>query len=316
MTNEEKQGVALISLAAAFCDGRKTDEEREQIRALLDNLELPDAAGLMQRVLLKKAPLPEAVAALASPEARALAYEMAVCVIEADGHRNPQEAQFLAELGALLRLEPVQATQPLRLADEISRASALPPVVTASAPPPVPSSAPLAAPAPALEASIRNTAILAGALELLPQSVATLAVIPLQTHLVYRVGKHHGVALDAGHVKEFIGVLGLGLTSQAFEGLARKFLGGLVRRAGGGLAGGLASAATGPAVAFATTYALGHLAHRYYAGGRTLSALQLKETFQKLVGSARAQGEQLLPEIRARASTLNLTQLPGLIRGA
>jgi uncharacterized protein (DUF697 family) len=167
-----------------------------------------------------------------------------------------------------------------------------------------------------LEASIRNTAILAGALELLPQSVATLAVIPLQTHLVYRVGKHHGVALDAGHVKEFIGVLGLGLTSQAFEGLARKFLGGLVRRAGGGLAGGLASAATGPAVAFATTYALGHLAHRYYAGGRTLSALQLKETFQKLVGSARAQGEQLLPEIRARASTLNLTQLPGLIRGA
>jgi hypothetical protein len=69
-------------------------------------------------------------------------------------------------------------------------------------------------------------------------------------------------------------------------------------------------------VAFATTYALGHLAHRYYAGGRTLSALQLKETFQKLVGSARAQGEQLLPEIRARASTLNLTQLPGLIRGA
>jgi uncharacterized protein (DUF697 family) len=166
-----------------------------------------------------------------------------------------------------------------------------------------------------LEATIRRTAILAGALELLPQSVATLAVLPLQTHLVYRVGKHHGFALDAGHVKEFIGVLGLGLTSQAFEGLARKFLGGLVRRAGGGLAGSLAAGATGPAVTFATTYALGHLAHRYYAGGRTLSALQLKESFQQLVGNARAQGERLLPEIQARASNLNLTQLPELIRG-
>jgi uncharacterized protein (DUF697 family) len=234
---------------------------------------------------------------------------MAVCIIEADGHRNPLEEQFLAELAALLRLAPAQVAQPLQLADQISRAATLPVGVTGS-PPPV-----AAAPDPTLEATIRNTAILAGALELLPQSVATLAVLPLQTHLVYRVGKHHGFALDAGHVKEFIGVLGLGLTSQAFEGLARKFLGGLVRKAGGGLAGTFASAATGPAVTFATTYALGHLAHRYYGGGRTLSALQLKESFQKLLGSARAQGERLLPEIQARASNLNITQLPGLIRG-
>jgi uncharacterized protein (DUF697 family)/tellurite resistance protein len=309
MTNEEKQSVALIALSAAFCDGHKTDEEREQIRTLLDNLEVPDATGLIQRVLLKKTSLPQTVATLTGPESRALAYEMAVCIIEADGHRNPLEEQFLAELAALLRLAPAQVAQPLQLADQISRAATLPVGVTGS-PPPV-----AAAPDPTLEATIRNTAILAGALELLPQSVATLAVLPLQTHLVYRVGKHHGFALDAGHVKEFIGVLGLGLTSQAFEGLARKFLGGLVRKAGGGLAGTFASAATGPAVTFATTYALGHLAHRYYGGGRTLSALQLKESFQKLLGSARAQGERLLPEIQARASNLNITQLPGLIRG-
>jgi uncharacterized protein (DUF697 family) len=311
MTIDERTSIALIALSAAFCDGRKTDEEREQIRALLDNLEVPDATGLIQRVLLKRAPLAETAAALASPESRALAYEMAVCIIEADGHRNPLEAQFLAELAALLRLAPAQEAQPLQLADQISHAAALPPVDAVSAPPPTAT----AAPDSALDATIRRTAILAGALELLPQSVATLAVLPLQTHLVYRVGKHHGFALDAGHVKEFIGVLGLGLTSQAFEGLARKFLGGLVRRAGGGLAGAFASAATGPAVTFATTYALGQLAHRYYAGGRTLSARQLKESFQQLLGSARAHGDRLLPEMQARAHNLNLTQLPGLIRG-
>lgn len=303
--------MALIALSAAFCDGRKSDEERERIRALLDNLEVPDAAGLIQRVLLKKAPLRETAAQLTSAESRTLAYEMAVCIIEADGHRNPLEAQFLAELAALLGLAPAQVAHPLQLADQFSQAAALPPVLGVSSPPPAAS----AAPVPALEATIRNTAVLAGALELMPQSVATMAVLPLQTHLVYRVGKHHGFALDAGHVKEFIGVLGLGLTSQAFEGLARKFLGGLVRRAGGGLAGTLASAATGPAMTFATTYALGQLAHRYYSGGRTLSALQLKESFQQLMASARAQGERLLPEIQARASNLNLTQLPALIRG-
>lgn len=314
MTNSERESVAIIALLAAFCDGSKTDAEREAIRALLVNLELPDASGLVTRVLLKKAPLGETAAALSSPEARALAYEMAVSVVEADGHRNAAETQFLTGLAAALQLPPTQAAQPLKIADDIADAAALPPVIAAAAVPPLPKVV-ARAPDPALDGTIRNTAILAGALELLPQSVATLGVLPLQTHLVYRIGKHYGYTLDAGHVKEFIGVLGLGLTSQAFEGLARKFLGGLVKKAGGGLAGGLAKAATGPAITFATTYAMGQLAQRYYAGGRTLSSLQLKESFQQLFGAARTQGERLLPEIQNRARGLNLAQLPGLIRG-
>ncbi|MCX6934343.1 MAG: TerB family tellurite resistance protein [Verrucomicrobia bacterium] len=287
MTTSERESVAVIALSAAFCDGSKADSEREAIRALCENLGLNNASGLITRVLLKQVSLHETVGALTSPESRTLAYEMAVSIVEADGHRNDSEARFLSSLGALLKLPSAQAAQPLKIADDIADAAA----------------------------PIRNTAILAGALELLPQSVATLGVLPLQTHLVYRIGRHYGYSLDAGHVKEFIGVLGLGLTSQAFEGLARKFLGGLVKKAGGGLAGGLAKAATGPAITFATTYAMGQLAQRYYAGGRTLSSLQLKESFQQLFGAARTQGERLLPEIQSRARGLNLSQLPGLIRG-
>ncbi len=309
MTTLEKENIALIAVAAAFSDGRQSEVEREKIRELLGNLDLPDAAVLVQRVLLKKAPLETTTAALSSPESRALAYEMAVCLVEADGHRNEQEAQFLTRLGELLELTPVLVKQPLEAADALAAEAELPPPIPAQV------SSPKPLPAPDLDPMIRNTALVAGALEFLPQSVATLAVLPLQTHLVYRVGKAHGYALDAGHVKEFLGVLGLGLTSQAFEGLARKFLGGLVKKAGGGLAGGLTKAVTGPALTFATTYALGQLAQRYYSGGRTLSALQLKETFQQLVSSARAQGERLVPEMKTRSSSLNLSQLPGLIRG-
>ena len=311
MTKHEKEAVALIALAAAFCDGEKSDEERSSIRSLVENLELPNATGLVQRVLLKKVSLEEATAALAGPDARNLAYEMAVSIIEADGHRNEAEAQFLKTLADLLKLKPAQTVQPLRMADDFT-AAAVPAARATSGSIAIPPRLP----DPELDGTIRNTAILAGALELLPQSIATMAVLPLQTHLVYRVGKHYGYALDAGHIKEFIGVLGLGLTSQAFEGLARKFLGGLIKKAGGGLAGGLAKAATGPAITFATTYAMGQLAQRYYSGGRSLSSLQLKETFQKLFGSAQAQGQQLLPEIQARAKGLSLGQLPALIRGA
>ena len=324
MTHSERVSIAIIALHAAFADGNKSDSEREAIRALVEELEVPNASALVTRVLLKKAPLAESAVLLVSPESRSLAYEMSVNIVEADGHRNEAEAHFLEKLAGLLQLPSSQAAQTLKVADDLTDAAPLPPLLNAEpiANPPalpagkatVPTSA-VRAPDPALDGTIRNTAILAGALELLPQSVATLGVLPLQTHLVYRIGRHYGYALDAGHVKEFIGVLGLGLTSQAFEGLARKFLGGLVKKAGGGLAGGLAKAATGPAITFATTYAMGQLAQRYYAGGRTLSSLQLKESFQQLFGAARSQGERLLPEIQSRAQGLNIAQLPSLIRG-
>lgn len=309
MTTQEKESICLVALSAAFSDGGKSEAERAQFRGLLDQLELPNAAQLVSRALLNRAALTEAVASLTTAESRTLAFEMAVCLIEADGHRNPAETQFLATLAGQLQIPPDRYASSLRFTDEVFASAALPVVVAAPVKPaPQPADA-------ALETTIRRTAVLAGALELLPQSAATLAVLPLQTHLVYRVGKHYGHTLDAGHVKEFLGVLGLGLAAQAVEGMARKLLGGLVRRAGGSFAGTLASMSTGPAVTFASTYALGHLAQRYYSGGRTLDALQLKETFRELVGNARAQGASLMPEIQERARGLNLSQLPSLIRG-
>lgn len=311
MTTPEKESICLVALSAAFCDGAKSDAERAQFRGILEQFELPNAAQLISRALLNRAALTDAVAGLTTPESRTLAYEMAVCIVEADGHRNTAETQFLATLAEQLRIPADTSARTLQLADTVTASTALP--VPAAAPTPTPP-APQVADA-ALAATIRRTAILAGALELLPQSAATLAVLPLQTHLVYRVGQHYGHSLDAGHVKEFLGVLGLGLASQAVEGMARKFLGNLVGRAGGSFAGTIASIGTGPAVTFASTYALGHLAQRYYSGGRTLNALQLKETFRELLGQARTQSASLLPEIQERARNLNLSQLPSLIRG-
>ena len=43
---------------------------------------------------------------------------------------------------------------------------------------------------------ILNYSILNGALELLPQSMASMAIIPLQMKMVYRIGKEHGYELD------------------------------------------------------------------------------------------------------------------------
>ena len=158
-------------------------------------------------------------------------------------------------------------------------------------------------------------ALLNGALELLPQSWASMAIIPLQIKMVYGVGKAHGVELDQGHIKEFIAAAGVGLTSQYLEQFGRKLLGGLLGKAAGKAFGKLGSTATGMAFSFATTYALGQVAKSYYASGRTMSTALLHETFESLLGPAKQMQAQYLPQIQQKASTLDMSQVMSMIKG-
>ena len=162
---------------------------------------------------------------------------------------------------------------------------------------------------------ILNYAILNGALELLPDSLATMAIIPLQMKMVYRIGKAHGYELDRGHIKDLLGVAGVGLTSQVMEGYARKLLGGLLGKVGGGMAKSVGKQVTSSALSFATTWALGWLAQQYYAGGRKLSAIELRQLFGSLTEQARGLHGNYASAIRERAGSLNLTQLLPIIRG-
>jgi uncharacterized protein (DUF697 family) len=303
MNPAEIDSLLTIGLAAAFADGTQSEAETARIRAMLP---VPDPEALIARVRSGQADLAGAAAGLGTAERKQEAYEFAVCVVESDGHRNESEAAFLSQLETLLGLGAGAAQSVLAQADAIN----LPPAAV------VPAAAPdNAEEGSGTETLIRNTAILAGALELLPQKLASLAIIPLQTSLVYRVGKRHGVALDSGHVKEFLAVAGIGMSSQMLENVARRFLGGFVRSLAGGVAGGVTRGATGPVLSFATTYALGWLAEQYYAGGRKLSALQLKETFGRMLADATEMGEKFTPQMQDQAKNLDLAQLPKLLAG-
>jgi uncharacterized protein (DUF697 family) len=185
---------------------------------------------------------------------------------------------------------------------------AQPPAAAAGAPPA------RAVDGAALDKSILNQAVLCGALELLPQSWASMAIIPLQVKMVYGIGQAYGVQLDQGHVKEFIATVGVGLTSQYLEQFGRKLLGGLLGTLAGGLGRGLGSAATGMAMSFASTYALGQLARRYYAGGRQMNTALLQETYLTLLGTARQLQQQVLPQIEQRARSLDATRVLDLVR--
>lgn len=317
-----EHAILTISLFAAFSDGAKDDREREHIRRFAESLgpDAPDLARVYQDVLFGRVRLDDAVATLRELGHRQFAYEMAVCVCDADGTQSEAERRFLAELKTALGLaQDVHSAEVEREADALAGAAGAGPAAVA-VPVPAPVAAAGSGGAPAaneaeLDRSILNYSILNGALELLPQSWASVAIIPLQIRMVYGIGKAHGYELDQGHIREFLATVGVGLTSQYLEQFGRKLLGGLLGKLGGKALGGIGRSATGVAFSFASTWALGQVAKRYYAGGRQMSTQLLQESFQSLLGPAKEMQTQYLPSIREKAGTLDAGQIMSLVRG-
>jgi uncharacterized protein (DUF697 family)/tellurite resistance protein len=321
----ETQAILSLSLLAAFVDGEKHDRERAEIKRIAEGLSQADGVllpTLYQDVLMKRVTLASAAGALTSPEARQLAYEMAVCVCDADGVQSVPEQAFLAEARTVLGLDPISARQFSHDAEAMAAAPLGAPSVAQAQPvPPASAGAAAASPSAAgvdeaeLDRAILNASITNGALELLPESLSTMAIIPLQMRLVYRIGQAYGYTLDSGHIKDFLATLGVGLTSQYLEQAGRKLLGGLLGKLGGGLLRGVGNQAVSSGMSFAATYALGQVARRYYAGGRTLSAQTLKDTYASVAREAQGLQGRYLPAMQEQARTLDAGKVLAMVRG-
>lgn len=313
MTPSETRAIVTLSLLAAFVDGEKHERERAEIKRIAEGLSQADGVQLpmlYQDVLMKRVSLPAVAAELKSSESKQLAYEMAVCVCDADGTQSEAERMFLADVRSSLGLDAPAAQQFAKEAEEIAAV----PLATGAA---TVSAAPAATVDNAeLDQAILNAAILNGALELLPETLSTMAIIPLQMKLVYRIGRAHGYELDSGHVKDFLATVGVGLTSQYLEQAGRKLLGGLLGKVGGGMLRGLGKQAVSSGMSFATTYALGHVAKRYYAGGRTLSTQMLKEAYASVTQEAQGLQTRYLPAMQEKARTLDAGKILSMVRGA
>jgi uncharacterized protein (DUF697 family)/tellurite resistance protein len=310
VTPSETRAIITLSLLAAFVDGEKHERERAEIKRIAEGLSQADGVQLpmlYQDVLMKRVSLSAAATELKTPESKQLAYEMAVCVCDADGAQSEAERMFLADLRSSLGLDAPAAKQFAQEAEQIATV----PLATAVA----------AAPAATvdnaeLDKAILNAAILNGALELLPETLSTMAIIPLQMKLVYRIGKAHGYELDSGHVKDFLATVGVGLTSQYLEQAGRKLLGGLLGKVGGGMLRGIGKQAVSSGMSFAATYALGHVAKRYYAGGRTLSTQMLKEAYASVTQEAQGLQTRYLPAMQEKARTLDAGKILSMVRTA
>ena len=311
MNTTEQKAVLTIAMMAAFADGENSEVERNALRGMAESFG-PDARinlwDIYQDVVDRRRPLGDVTAQLVTPEARAMAYDLAAGVCEADGTVNEKERAFLDSLRGALHLDaaasspsPAAAASPPPVAVSSAAAGAVPPLLE-----PVDTGA--------IDKMVINYSILNGALELLPHGLATMAIVPLQMRMVYRIGKRYGYTLDRGHLRDFLATAGVGFASQAVESIARGILGGLA----GGLLGGLGRTVVGAgasgAFGFAGTYAIGQLANRYYAGGRKMEAAVLRDTYARLLTEGRGLFSQHAGAVQARASTLNPTDVINLVR--
>ena len=320
-TAREAEALATIGLLAAVADGRREASELEKLAATFESFSIAGVTSVHARVALGNASIDEEARAMTSPELRQLAWELALGVCHADGQVVERERAFLEQLRHALGLLPEAVARTSAVAAALAPLPAAAAAALAPVPAAIAAGASGTAPAPGLEPDaqaelakkIRDTAVLTGALELLPQGLATLAIVPLQVKLVADIGAAYGHAVDLGSAKELLATVGLGLSGQAVEGFARRFLGRLTGRFAGRAVGGLVDAAAGAAATFATTWAIGQVAQSWYASGRALDQADIQARFARGLDEGRAAFAGLESAVAAKAGTISLPDLGRLI---
>lgn len=297
MTHQDAESIIAIAVLAAMSDGSQDANEIVSISEAAVRLGVRRSEGGLDVGQLSAAHLSSQ---LGSDEARHTAYDVAVAVCNASGPANPVEVDFLRSLATLLNIDAS--------ASDLAVASALQHTAAVGA-------SPMGAPASsapsvdALDKHVLDQAILTAALELLPDRLANLGILPLQLRLVRHIGQQYGQQMDANQVKDLVATFGLGAAAQIMESVVRKAFGGIAGGLLGGLLGGTVGVAAGGAVTFASTYALGHAARQYYAQGRSLSSADMKALFSRFQGEAATIYPRVQGRIEEMARAGSLGQL-------
>lgn len=313
MTQNEAEAVIAIATLAALADGNHDAQEQATIAAVATELGL--SSDVLQRAAAGELSVSELASRLTTPEIRQTAYDTALSVCHADGEPKPAEQLFLKGLAGMLGLDAAQSMSPVPFGMPTSGLpmSGLP---TSGNPASGMTLVAGSTMAPAdLDNHILDQAILTAAMELLPDRLANLAILPLQLRLVYTIGQRHGQQLDARQVTDLAATFGIGAVAQVFEKVVRRALGGLTGGLLGGLLGGATGLAAGAAVSFASTYALGHAAEQYYRQNRSLSVGDMKTLFQRFQSEAGELYPRVQDRIRQRAGSTSLSSVMQSIRG-
>ncbi|MEN0065094.1 MAG: hypothetical protein AAGA48_23325 [Myxococcota bacterium] len=127
--------------------------------------------------------------------------------------------------------------------------------------------------------------------------VADLAVIALQTKLVHDIARYHGEHTTTDAIRDLLsGVVGSSAVRIGLNQLAR-----LIPVAG---------SVWGATTSFASTYAIGRVAQRFFDGGQQVSSAELKGLFEQ----AKAEGRETFATRKADVDSATQAHEPKLVQ--
>jgi len=272
---EEREALAALKIliAVAKVDGVLRESERHAIEDALDGVKLPDGVTLDALVATPIA-LEEEIAAIRSKTVRTETYWAAVSLANVDGQYSKEEKRILLRLRDAFDIDSSQPGLLDELVEE-AKDTFLPTHIE-----------------PVLDVTARGHeirrdmikyAVMSGVFGAFPipgLAVASdLAVVTLQTKLVRDIGQYYGHTIDKEAATSLIaGVAGATGMRIAVSNLMKLVPGwGTV---------------VGATSAFAATYAIGHVARRYFEGGMKVPSDELRAEFK----TARRQGEAAFRE--------------------
>lgn len=242
-----------ILVAVARADGKLEDHEMDSLKGALGK-----NSDILPALLEEDVTIEEELKMLSEAE-RSRVYESAFALAYSDGTAN------VDEVNVLRRIVPNKGEDGIlaQVFGEVSD-TLMPNRIVAEADP--------AQRDMEITEDILKYSVLAAVAGAMPVPgvavIADLAVIVLQAKMVHDIGQYWGHAMDQKAISGFMGsVMGSAGMRIAVNNLAR-FVPGW-------------GSAFGAATSFATTYALGRVAQRYFSEGRELDETELKDLFSK-----------------------------------
>lgn len=296
-----KEGTACLRalVVVAKADGKISAEERAALQAAF--AALPDATDL-ETFLEETANLDDVLAEITSPVAREQLWQSAFGMIHADGTATVEERRLVDKIRMTFQIDEAKASATKRLLDE-AKETLLPSSIQ-------PIEDPLRR-QQEIDQDVLKYSVLSAVLGAFPVpgvAIATdLAVVALQLKLVRDIGQYWGHKVDKDAAKSLLAGLGLGTGARiAVSNLAK-----LVPVWG---------SAFGATTAFATTWALGKIANRYFEGGQKTEIAELKgqmKAMEKAGKDAYAQQKEAIvrkqEETAAKLTSLNERRQAGTI---
>jgi uncharacterized protein (DUF697 family)/uncharacterized tellurite resistance protein B-like protein len=263
VSNNDQESLATLKLLVclAKADGTLSAEERLVFTDSISQFQLP-AMTTGQSLLDGTYNAASLAAEITSPAGREAAFAACFAMAHADHKIAPQEQAILQLVENAWKVPAEKKSLLGRVFAEAKDTVSLTAIV------------PIADPAKReaeITEDVRKYSILAGALGLFPIPVAKLAtelaVVGVQGKMVRDIGQYWGRETTADGVKQLLAGMGVGQVAR----IALNTLMGFIP-----VVGSVVPAATN----FASTWAVGRVANKFYASGGNLDPATLKEMFK------------------------------------